>query len=229
MDNLSIIFESIQFIALIITAIIAGYGVYIINKRQMFNPSLSYLQTEYRKPEMRDAMIQLWKIHDTAALELRFTKRRRGSELTDDEKQRLRDKIKDIYRDTYIREQNLIDSLSNKIQSNPNTDLRTKAELIKIREEAIHGLLDNKRRLVSHFFSHLYDLKQNGLLTEKMLQSFSLGKSGTIRDILIPLEEELVDIIYENRPWINISYVENLKKNTTDKFNKIADMFDNKL
>src|SRR4030042_2689812 len=140
MENLSIIFESLQFITLIITAIIAGYGVYIINKRQMFNPSLSYLQTEYRKPEMRDALIQLWKIYDDAALKLKFTTRPIKRELTNHEIQMLRDEIKKIYKETYIRERNFINDLSETIKS--NTNIKSKGELIKIRAEATFGLFD---------------------------------------------------------------------------------------
>ena len=179
----------------LITAIVAIVIAYLITRRQMFHPALEYVQNEYRRPEMLDALRSLWNLYDTNTRENMMNGTNRS--------------VADAYRRRYEIEQQLINQLEaevnnikGRIQQHHGSTRTLRRELQDVRSTIAtitNNSIDNKRRLVSHFFAHLDALLENGILTENQIRLTFPSAAETLRSISIPLEEKLVDIICDGR------------------------------
>ncbi len=83
--------------------------------------------------------------------------------------------------------------------------------------------LDNKRRLISYFFQHLYDMIYNDPDLEVYLKKFFLEPSmkQTIKYILIPMEKKLIEMI-NNKKRVGIKPL----KKDSDAIKKLQSISD---
>jgi len=189
-----------------IGAFVAVFIAFWFTRRQMFHPALQHIQSEYRAPEMLDALSQLWKLHDDTARDLGLTNRNNGRQITDEEKTELETEIMHRFETIYNEEERLLDRLSIDVvnaRRNINRNPRALVDAMRIRDDAARLTFDNKRRLVSHFFLHLEVLLKNRILSKWQIIRTFPSSAETIRSINIPLENKLIDIICNKRPWIS--------------------------
>jgi len=214
-----------------IGAFVAVFIAFWFTRRQMFHPALQHIQSEYRAPEMLDALSQLWKLHDDTARDLGLTNRNNGRQITDEEKTELETEIMHRFETIYNQEELLLDRLSINIvnastRRNINRNPGTLVDAMRIRDDAARLTFDNKRRLVSHFFLHLEVLLKNKILSKKQIRRTFPSSAETIRSISIPLEKKLVDIICNKRPWISDTVRQTRKRVTEKRLGFIADVMD---
>jgi hypothetical protein len=216
------------FVSVIVTILIA----YLITRRQLYHPALEYVQDQYRKPEMLDALRQLWKLYDEVVKDSGLTKSETGKPLSKIEENKIEEKIRKKYREIYKAEEKMIEILfktTNKLKKTSTmNDQNEFAIFMKNRDNAACCIFDNKRRLVSHFFSHLDTLLENRILTVRQIQRTFPSAAETLKKINIPLEQELVDIICDKRPWISDSEREKRKKLSINKLEHIVSICEGK-
>jgi hypothetical protein len=213
-----IIYFSITFQIIGITIDLTDFIIYIIifsitfkafrvSQQTMFHKALIDVQGDYGSPELGSAIRSLWDLYDKSLKEIGYVKKR---SLTKTEMKRLRVFIQDKYEKIYKRMENEIDRMEN---------WGKKLEVYK-------NSFDNQRRIISHYYSHLYDLINVGIIERKMIYSgWSKYQLDTVEFILIPLEEKLKDIIENKRP--KIMGRKEVKEENLNKLEKLVEDFKN--
>ena len=198
MEEIISIIISIANFALPIIISIAAIAIaiysFLISRRALVHQVLIDVQYEYRKPEMLYALRRLWNVYDKCLEDKKLLGKK---SLSEEEK---KDIIK-MFQDEYEKQYNVDDK--SLFEENDAKKLNEKMKFT----------LDNQRRIVSHYFQHLYDLYQNNILIKKkFLKSLSTTSLITIEDICIPLEIRLIDIISKKRPGDSKNKNEGVKK-----------------